>query len=95
MFFYVSKSRYSTCLLAQTKEKAKRAEKRMKMIRHIQHFHPVLEKRYQEETKIYLWGDADGDTLVSSGQGVYTVDLKKTTLWAVLGGLVLWCVVRK
>ena len=59
-------------------------------------FHPVLEKRYHEETKVYLFGDADDTTLTRTHCGIYKADLSKVLICSVVGSLaVLFLLSRK
>lgn len=57
-------------------------------------FHPVLEKRYEEETRLYLFADADDTAFIRSQSGVYTADLRKVALFAASGGLLLLFLLR-
>ena len=59
-------------------------------------FRPILERRFSEETKLYLFGDADDTTLLYAQQGGYQADLRKVAACTLAGALVLlWLLKRK
>ena len=58
-------------------------------------FHPVLEKRYEEETRLYLFADADDTAFIRSQSGAYTADLRKVALFAASGALLLFFLLRR
>lgn len=61
----------------------------------LRRFRPVLEKQFQEETKLYLFGDADDTTLVQRHSGIYRADLKKLVLFSLVGGLLTLVLLKR
>ena len=61
----------------------------------LRRFRPVLEKRFQEETKLYLFGDADDTTLVKCHSGIYRADLKKLVFFSLVGGLLTLVLLKR
>ena len=57
-------------------------------------FHPILERRYSEQTHLYLFKDADEATLSHASKGIFYADLRKTAVYALAGGLLL-CLLLK
>ena len=56
--------------------------------------HPILEKRFVEQNKLYLYGDADDTTLSYVSAGQIKMDIKKWGSGIAAFGVILWLLLR-